>query len=1027
METSALNTLIPYFKWDKRMEEENRVEKEFEDPDAEDMFDETFGPDAEKQAAKAKMKERIEEKRERLEKEKKKRKKEAGQVGRDDDDIPGPPMPDEPEEPEQSAAEMSEVGVEPAEEPKKAKKKAVKAKKEPKPKPETKPEEEVEQEDEEKDELEPEEPEEPDEPEPEQPKMPKETVKEKIRKIVVAKAKDAAEKQELPFDREIGTKEVGVKEKNPTVEKKPPIKPELKFLQDTEDENKVYIGRKSSVYKKYGAEASLFVGKVNEDTLRGKNIYLDSLNPHVVFVCGARGSGKSYVLGVMAEELSLKNKNVGVIVVDPIGVFWSMRFPNREQRELELLGKWELEPQGLDNLKVFIPQGMKDKVPRKTYDDTFSLPPSMLSPEDWCLTFGIERFSPSGLLLEKALGKVARGYKTKEGKFVKPKGKLFSLDDIVFCLINDVELNSAEKGYKHDSIRALTSRFDAAKNWGVFDKRGTPLSELSSENQLTIIDTSFLEDNVSALVIGILARRVLAARKLSTRKEAANRMKETSTSSLLEEDIPPTWIFIDEAHTLIPSGNVKTPASTPIIEYVKQGRQPGCSLVFATQQPSAIDTKVLSQLDVIISHKLVFDDDIKAIYKRTPTIIPKRYKNSNFVKTLPVGVGLTGDRREETSRAFVMRIRPRMSQHEGREAETVERSIKLGNEEVLKLASGLMYAKVERAGKLETTIVNDSLKSLNIKYKSNLQLGELIEELEKKGVLLDTRTSTLSLPQEENEESIIDEISGEPEIEIARESKAILPDPEPVELLAFPVNLSEEAARKAMNKARKKKFLGLIGIEETIEKITLKHLPVYRIKFNMFNSHNMFHTGEVFFDSGTGEFLHFNQKTKRFMESRGLQVINDLKENEIRALFLLKKEKRDFEALVKAMAESEMISKKALESLVAKGLAAKEKTAGQNFYSLNKELDLPRNLLHPLLRSLETLPVSKAEALSLEMERYPKQRAIDVLQKLGKKIVVKSVTDVYLPFYETILKMPDGKLRAIRIEAVRGSPIHVHH
>ena len=152
------------------------------------------------------------------------------------------------------------------------------------------------------------------------------------------------------------------------------------------------------------------------------------------------------------------------------------------------------------------------------------------------------------------------------------------------------------------------------------------MGEISKEGQLTVIDTSFLDDNVTALVIGILARRLLAARKLSTRKEAAKKFQEEEGVDVLETDIPPTWLFIDEAHTLIPSGNVKTPATHALVEYVKQGRRPGCSLVFATQQPSAIDTKVLSQLDIMVTHKLVFDDDIKAIYKRSPTIVPFKYK-----------------------------------------------------------------------------------------------------------------------------------------------------------------------------------------------------------------------------------------------------------------------------------------------------------------------------------------------------------------------------------------------------------------
>src|SRR3989338_6331995 len=450
----------------------------------------------------------------------------------------------------------------------------------------------------------------------------------------------------------------------------------LKFLEDPEKGN-VFIGRKKNIWKKYGYEGALLVGKVVEEEFKERHVYLDSLNPHVVFVCGARGSGKSYIMGVMAEELARKNKNVGTGVIDPVGVFWSMKYPNKEEKELALMPDWGLQPEGLDSLRVFIPEGIKSQTPKETYDATFTMQPSLLTSDDWCLTYGIDRFSPTGLLLEKALKKVELGYENAEGKRVSGRKRSYSLDDIVACLETDAELNSRDKGYKQDSIRALVSRFEAARGWGIFSDRGTQLADISKENQLTVIDTSFLDDNVTALVIGILARRLLAARKLSTRKEAAKKFQESEAGDILESEIPPTWLFIDEAHTLIPSGNLKTPATHALVEYVKQGRRPGCSLVFATQQPSAIDTKVLSQLDVMVTHKLVFDDDIKAIYRRAPTIVPTKYRKPNFLKTIPIGIGLCADRQEETSRAFAMKIRPRMSQHEGREAETVERAIAL--------------------------------------------------------------------------------------------------------------------------------------------------------------------------------------------------------------------------------------------------------------------------------------------------------------------------------------------------------------
>ncbi len=422
----------------------------------------------------------------------------------------------------------------------------------------------------------------------------------------------------------------------------------LSALMD-EENRRILLGRKEHLFRKEGFRGALFIGRVEEEDLRGWDVYVDALYPHVIFVAGARGSGKSYTLGVFVEELAEKVPYVGVVVIDPIGIYWSMKYPNRQEDEIRALSDWGLTPKGYSNVVVFIPEGAARDVPRGTYDRTFSLPPSLLTVEDWTLTFGIDRFSPQGLLLEKVLERL------------REENPSYTLDDIINALESfDID---AERGFKRETVRALLSRFYAAKAWGIFSSRGTPLSEIVKPGQISVIDISFLEENVGALVIGIMARRILQARKIAVRKASAAQL---DVSEAGEYDIPPTWLVIDEAHTLIPSGSKKTPATDALVEYVKQGRRPGCSLLFATQQPSAIDTKILSQLDMLIVHKLVFSDDVKAVERRMPTVLPREY-SGNFIKRLPVGVAVVGDRSDTTSRAFVVRIRPRRSQHEGRE------------------------------------------------------------------------------------------------------------------------------------------------------------------------------------------------------------------------------------------------------------------------------------------------------------------------------------------------------------------------
>ncbi len=815
----------------------------------------------------------------------------------------------------------------------------------------------------------------------------------------------------------------------------------LKFLEDEKEPN-VFIGRKRPVFKKFGYEAAFFVGKVNETEHKEKNVFLDGLNPHVVFVCGARGSGKSYFLGVIAEELALKNKNVGTIIVDPIGVFWSMRFPNREEKEIERLGEWGLEPKGLTNLKVFIPKGMIPHVPKSTFDAGFSMQPALLESEDWALTFGIDRFSVTGLLLEKVLKKVESGFREIEtGKKIVSKGRNYSMDDIIHCLEKDDELNSREKGFKADSIRALVSRFEAAKAWGIFDDKGTPLSELSRAGQLTILDTSFLDDMVTSLVVGILARRILSARKLSTRKEAAEKFKAINVEQILELEIPPTWLVVDEAHTLIPSGNVKTPASKALTEYVKQGRRPGCSLVFATQQPSAIDTKVLSQLDVILVHKLVFDDDIKAVYKRTPTIIPGRYKKGSFIKTLPVGVALTGDRQEETSRAFVMKVRPRFSQHEGRDMESTGTGKSLPKKQVFSMALELIENDIASKGMIENDRIRQFVETMNSKYSTDVKTKEVFAELEKNGFVLGSqRVARKQFTEDEKEPTETEEemLAG---VKNAEEALVQLPGKEDLakplkvkaerlgeefgeqsQLISLPLRVREQSARKLFDSVRKKKTLGFFGKDEQLSGLKLKNHTIWKVEFDVITrAGREFISKNCFVDSITGEFVHFSGGS--FVESNGLKHFFQLNDESLIVLKSLDKSRMSLEDLSKQTGFDTGTVHRVLKRLAENNLIGRIAEKEKSFYVLKEKLDIPPSETHSMLDSLNLLPFSKTDVVEKEMEIFSKSDVTKALSKLWKNVVVKRVTEVYRPVWIGLLSS-GGEQRTVLLDAVTGKVIN---
>lgn len=435
------------------------------------------------------------------------------------------------------------------------------------------------------------------------------------------------------------------------------------MIQNKIGDGKIILGQSNIENSDEGWDLSIGRAVSKEN----KEVELDSLSPHVIFVCGARGSGKSYTLGVIAEELAQTNSDIAAVIIDPIGVFWSMKYPNREEREIKLLKERGLEPEKTENLQVFIPAGYKSKVPKETFDTVFSFKPSNLKTEDWCLTFGIDRYSPQGLLLERATEKIKNGYTRKLGDKLEggnrdvPPNEDFSIDDMLECINHDRELISKEKGFSGSTRRALTSRLTASKDWGIFGSE-KKLSDLIKPGKISVIDISFLQKNIGSLVLGIFARKILSERKIAAREEAVRDM--TGDEDRSSDSIPPTWLMIDEAHSFAPtSGN--TAATDPLIEFVKQGRRPGLSAVLSTQQPSALNSKIISQLDILISHRLTFKNDIKEVQKRTPTTLPDDLKRPASLNSLPEGTAIIAD--EETALAFVASIRPRFSQHEGRE------------------------------------------------------------------------------------------------------------------------------------------------------------------------------------------------------------------------------------------------------------------------------------------------------------------------------------------------------------------------
>ncbi|MBU3907434.1 MAG: DUF87 domain-containing protein [Nanoarchaeota archaeon] len=427
----------------------------------------------------------------------------------------------------------------------------------------------------------------------------------------------------------------------------------------------ILIGRSEADKKAFGSKGLVFIGrgyvKMGQYTSLSNNIFMDVARSHVILVAGKRGSGKSYSIGVIAEELSNLPKetsqNIASLIFDTMGIYWTMKFKN--QKDKSLLEEWQLKPQNLP-VKIFIPVGHYEEYLEKGIpaDEPFALAVSEMDSEDWILTFGLDIISPVAVLIERTITNL----KEKEN---------FDLADIILNLQKDERTNQETKN-------AAIGLFEAAKTWGIFaeqNEQATRVKDLISGGVTSVLDLSVYNAvgafNIRALVISLVSRKIFDQRMTARKKEEVDIVSSGMEYNSLEEkrEYPLVWIFIDEAHEFLPLQG-KTIATDALIQLLREGRQPGISLVLATQQPGQIHRDVMTQSDIVISHRVTSQPDLEALNYIMQTYVMESIKK--HMDDLPDLKGSAIILDDNSERIYPMRIRPRFTWHGG-EAPTAVR------------------------------------------------------------------------------------------------------------------------------------------------------------------------------------------------------------------------------------------------------------------------------------------------------------------------------------------------------------------
>ena len=352
----------------------------------------------------------------------------------------------------------------------------------------------------------------------------------------------------------------------------------------------------------------------------------------------------------LPSSLEKHPTRLSVLILDVQNQFWTLGLqPDlglpEDVGHLSDLETWGLGASRVQKVRTWSPAG--SALEGASFSE-FRLGPEQLSEDDWLTTLGLERFSPMGQALLRLLEH-------------RPNSLPAELEAHA---VKGQVLHS----FQESTIEALRWRLAGLAKAEFIGSPGLSVDDLCAKGTVSVLLLRDLSDGLRQLVAAVISR-LISNRFGQFQQEVrlARRFNRTPPS----EDLPRrVWLIVDEAHMLVPSGS-RTAATEPIIDYVKRGRDAGLSLIFATQQPSAVDSRLMSQVDLTLTHTLGFEVDITAAIQRMPTRTSFSYQQAGLdlpslgdaIRTLDPGDCIVAD--GSSGRAFVMRVRPRLTAHGG--------------------------------------------------------------------------------------------------------------------------------------------------------------------------------------------------------------------------------------------------------------------------------------------------------------------------------------------------------------------------
>ncbi|MBN2457715.1 ATP-binding protein [Candidatus Woesearchaeota archaeon] len=340
----------------------------------------------------------------------------------------------------------------------------------------------------------------------------------------------------------------------------------------------------------------------------GINIMLDLnklLTKHIA-VLAKSGSGKSYTVGVLLEEIM--ERNVPLLIIDPHGEYSSLKKENDNKEDLSRLAAYELKPKSFSK-KIH------------EYGD-MSLDPGMRP------IFLNENMTAQELLdilptklTNNQLGLLYSTIKDMDS---------FSFSSLI------LRLQACDNNSKWNVINII----EYISNLNIFSSEPTSLNEIVQPGRCSIINMKGIEPDVQEIIVYKLLKDLFSERKKGM--------------------IPPFFLVIEEAHNFVPEKGYSEAKCSKVIKTIaSEGRKFGLGLCVVSQRPAIVQKTVLSQCTTQMILKITNPNDLKAVGN---SIEGMTYEAENEIRNLSVGTALiTG----VSDMPLFVSVRPRKTKHGG--------------------------------------------------------------------------------------------------------------------------------------------------------------------------------------------------------------------------------------------------------------------------------------------------------------------------------------------------------------------------